>query len=178
MAEMNYPAAWINYLYDFHVTRDYFECHEHLEEYWKAMGQADSSLVAFIQLAVGCYHARRNNRIGARKMWEGASSYLEAEQVSDFGIDIHALKEQLLLWIDSLNRMEPFSDIELPFTDFALRTHIIDLANKKGRTFGGQSNQNDAELVERHQRRDRSEIIDARNQSLTRKRGIPIDDKL
>ena len=31
-----YPEAFISYLIEFHATRDYFECHELLEEYWKA----------------------------------------------------------------------------------------------------------------------------------------------
>ena len=32
---MVYPEAYIEYLMYFHGNRDYFECHEVLEEYWK-----------------------------------------------------------------------------------------------------------------------------------------------
>lgn len=30
-----YPEAYIEYLAEFHGSRDYFECHELLEEHWK-----------------------------------------------------------------------------------------------------------------------------------------------
>lgn len=30
-----YPEAYVAFLHEFHTTRDYFECHEILEEYWK-----------------------------------------------------------------------------------------------------------------------------------------------
>lgn len=30
-----YPTAYIKYLFHFHTDRDYFECHELLEEHWK-----------------------------------------------------------------------------------------------------------------------------------------------
>ncbi len=32
---MMYPNAYLDYLVYFHGHRDYFECHEVLEEYWK-----------------------------------------------------------------------------------------------------------------------------------------------
>lgn len=33
-----YPAEYLEYLVYFHADRDYFECHEILEEYWKEQG--------------------------------------------------------------------------------------------------------------------------------------------
>ena len=30
-----YPEAYIDFLVHFHGDRDWFECHERLEEYWK-----------------------------------------------------------------------------------------------------------------------------------------------
>jgi len=31
-----YPEPYLEYLIQFHAERDYFECHEILEEYWKS----------------------------------------------------------------------------------------------------------------------------------------------
>jgi hypothetical protein len=71
-----------------------------------------------------------------------------------------------------------FIDFNLPIIDKHLIHTIHTMANKKGRTFGGPSDLNNMELIDRHKRRDRSEVIAARSQSLVRKRGITVDDKL
>ncbi|MCD2486520.1 DUF309 domain-containing protein, partial [Staphylococcus aureus] len=49
-----YPKAYIDYLVEFHATRDYFECHEILEEYWKEdpPKKRKRYWVGFIELAV------------------------------------------------------------------------------------------------------------------------------
>ena len=60
---MNFPQKYIEYLVHFHGDRDYFECHEILEEYWKKIdnGNKESIWVGLIQLAVANYHHRRKN---------------------------------------------------------------------------------------------------------------------
>lgn len=52
-----YPKAYIEYLVHFHSDRDYFECHEILEEHWKQDGRNKGWLV-LIQTAVAFYHYR------------------------------------------------------------------------------------------------------------------------
>ncbi len=49
-----YPEAYVAFLHEFHTTRDYFECHEILEEYWKEdpPEQRKEYWVGLIQLAV------------------------------------------------------------------------------------------------------------------------------
>lgn len=51
---VNYPQAYIEYLEYYHGARDYFECHEVLEEYWKENPSSPLSAawVGLIQLAV------------------------------------------------------------------------------------------------------------------------------
>ncbi len=63
-----YPKAYIDYLVEFHATRDYFECHEILEEYWKEdpPKKRKRYWVGFIQLAVALYHHRRQNTAGQK----------------------------------------------------------------------------------------------------------------
>ncbi|WP_205628902.1 DUF309 domain-containing protein, partial [Acinetobacter baumannii] len=50
-----YPEALIDYLVYFHADRDFFECHEVLEDYWKSLPKEERSLfwVGLIQIAVG-----------------------------------------------------------------------------------------------------------------------------
>lgn len=126
-----YPDAWIRYLYEFHVTRDYFECHEQLEEFWKATAMSDPLLAAFIQVAVGQYHLRRGNKRGARKMWEGALDCFQTRETTRFGIDIVRLTADLHRWIAQLEAEHLYSDPVLPFTDVELRNQIVALAEKK-----------------------------------------------
>ena len=66
---LNYPEDYLSFLVHFHGTRDYFECHEILEEYWKetAPKERDSHWVGLIQIAVALYHERRGNKQGATR---------------------------------------------------------------------------------------------------------------
>lgn len=60
---------YIDFFAFFNGNRDYFECHEVLEELWKEVGPGikDHTLVGFVQIATGLYHWRRNNFRGAEK---------------------------------------------------------------------------------------------------------------
>ena len=53
--------------------REFFECHEVLEELWTpARGPERLFLQALIHFAVGFYHHQRGNREGAeRQLWKG-----------------------------------------------------------------------------------------------------------
>lgn len=74
-----YPDAYIQFLVHFHGDRDYFECHEILEEYWKETikGDKQSIWVGLIMLAVSNYHFRRNNNSGAQRTLQKAISIFE-----------------------------------------------------------------------------------------------------
>ena len=90
-----YPEAWLDYLFEFHATRDYFECHEILEEYWKSVPEGDPDRgvwVGLIQLAVALYHHRRGNRAGALKMYRGAAARLRPEALDRLGLDGEATR--------------------------------------------------------------------------------------
>jgi len=66
---------------DLFNQREFFECHEALEEIWApAKGRERLFLQALIHFAVGFYHHQRGNRAGAerqlRKGLQKISSYL------------------------------------------------------------------------------------------------------
>lgn len=87
-----YPQAYIEYLLHFHATRDYFECHEVLEEHWKQT--KEHIWIGLIQLAVGMYHYRRGNIAGAKRMVTKAIRACQKEKQAYEALGIHV--EQLV----------------------------------------------------------------------------------
>lgn len=65
---MEFAQQYLDFLFEFHMTRDYFECHEIMETYWKSQPELTDKKcaeVALLQLSVGLYHWRRGNFTGA-----------------------------------------------------------------------------------------------------------------
>src|SRR4051812_35918732 len=102
-----YPEAFVHYMAHFHGDRDYFECHEILEEHWKEhdKGNKDSIWVAFIQLAVGCYHHRRGNVSGAsRTLQKALAIFVNKESEIDcLGVDGNILIRRVKKLIARIN---------------------------------------------------------------------------
>lgn len=170
----SYPASYIAYLVHFHATRDYFECHELLEEYWKEHpddGLADL-WVGLIQLAVGQYHERRGNRRGARRMYAESLNRLSIADWSSTGVDSADLMDQLR------NRLaEVQGDDETTYKDMCFFIRDDELMQrckaeslKLGAVWGAGSPMDKDDLIHRHKLRDRSDVIAARAAALAEKR--------
>ncbi|WP_308634369.1 DUF309 domain-containing protein [Paenibacillus silvisoli] len=158
-----YPAAYESFLYEFHATRDYFECHELLEEYWKEH-QGDPlgpTWVGLIQLAVGSYHHRRKNDRGALKMLRQSRERLTAQRLDELGIDGEALLMLIDAKIAAIESMEPYTDLNIPFVDTELLARGMQIAQADGYLWGAPSRM-DEQLIHRHTLRDRSDVIAAR----------------
>lgn len=169
--EKKYPAAYEAYLYEFHATRDYFECHELLEEYWKEH-QGDpqnDSWVGLIQLAVSSYHHRRNNFRGALLMMRQAEQRLTAGRLEELGLHGEGVRALIEMRIASIENKEPFTDLNLPTIDEALQARGVQRAEREGRRWGEPSKETD-ELIHRHTLRDRSDVIAARAAAAARRR--------
>lgn len=168
-----YPKAYIQYLAHFHGDRDYFECHEILEEYWKATdpGNKDSIWVAFILLAVSNYHYRRKNFAGARRTLVKAENIFKKAPHScqRLGIDPDALFELLGKREMNLNNGSPYSSFNLPIMDPALLKLCGNECKENGFQWGSRSNLTDVDLINRHSSRDRSEVISERKLALDEK---------
>ncbi len=155
-----YPNAYIAYLKEFHHTRDYFECHELLEEYWKEHPDSPhrTTWVGLIQVAVGSYHHRRGNILGAIKMLSSAVKQLRAEDLTLLGIDA----ERFMMLLDSrivqLRQQpdQPFIDLNIPVQDEQLRPYAKPIPGYAP----------DAYLIDKHTLRDRSDVIAARAEQL------------
>lgn len=181
---MHYPKAYIDYLVYFHAARDYFECHEVLEEYWKEHPDDPYKDVwhSCIQLAVTAYHERRGNINGARKMLSQACDRMEAIEealLEKMGLDAEKLRKMIMLWQDHLAQAAhiqaeggnyTFQDPVLPIKDNSLLQVCKAEADRHGLTWLAPSSIQDATLVHKHTLRDRSEVIQARQTAWQRKK--------
>jgi len=171
-----YPKAYLDYLIFFHAERDYFECHEVMEEFWKAHPGDERSLtyVALIQIAVGLYHERRGNRAGAVKMIQSAARNMAAPHIKSLGLDypqLHAMLTERAAQIQNGN--SAYLEMNLPIIDAALLAWCLQESAARGFTWQGPSRMDDEALIHKHTLRDRSEVIEERErqQQIRKKKG-------
>jgi uncharacterized protein len=168
-------TEFINYLVHFHSDRDYFECHEILEEHWKEIDarNKESILVGWIQLAVSQYHHRRGNFPGALRTIQKALSILTTHKVliRDFGIDAEKLLEAIQKKKNDIAHTRTYQSMYLPIFDSNLLKNCQLQAEKAGLTWGLDSVLTNSKIVHRHSTRDRSDVIESRIQALKQKKG-------
>lgn len=135
-----YPKAYIDYLVEFHATRDYFECHEILEEFWKEdpPKKRKRYWVGFIQLAVALYHHRRQNTAGAKRLMANSIRILQAEHraVEDLGLDHGRLLELMQSVYAQIEMGSAYKSIMLPIKDEKLEEACRIECKKKKYTWG------------------------------------------
>lgn len=118
---MSYDPLYVMFLYYFNVERDYFECHEVMEELWLEEGRAPV-WQGLLQIAVGLYHHHNGNTGGAVKLFTQALEKLDAgEQEDQLGIDLRKLIEDSGHYLFKLRQIE-----QQPFEPYYLTIHIQD----------------------------------------------------
>ncbi|UFJ43226.1 DUF309 domain-containing protein [Brevibacillus humidisoli] len=168
-----YPEAYVQYLCHFHGDRDYFECHEILEEYWKSKPQPREAVwVGLIQIAVSLYHQRRGNMAGAAKMMESAIRIVvnRTEQVHALGLDHTALVDMLQQRLAQIKEGAAYTSLNLPISDPGLQKQCEQCCDMQGVRFGQPSQLDNLFLLHKHTLRDRSDVIQERLESLRRKK--------
>lgn len=178
MENIGYADAYVTYLAHFHGTRDYFECHELLEEHWKEEQDPRLKEVwhGLIQVAVSLYHERRGNLPGARKMLEQAILHLTRVSPEIAGLDPGKLLELLRVRYAALAREQEqpgerrFHDMALPFMDGGLLREAMDVCKAWGCEWGKLSPLNEDMLVHRHLLRDRADVVAERARQLAIRR--------
>ncbi|MFB9330489.1 DUF309 domain-containing protein [Paenibacillus aurantiacus] len=167
-----YPWAYVQYLVEFHATRDYFECHELLEDHWKSHpGDPLAEVwVGLIQLAVGSYHHRRGNLAGAVKMFAQAKRRLNAESLDGLGLDGDRSMIRIIERCDAAEAGEAFEDVELPIHDEWLKGECDRITRREGLVWGAPSRREEA-LTDRHRLRDRTDVLAAREAALKARDG-------
>lgn len=169
-----YDQAYVDYLAHFHGTRDYFECHELLEERWKEETPLDkqSLWVGLIQLSVSLYHYRRGNMAGALRTLGKAKDIIQSKQddLESYGLD----QDQMLSLLDSLqnnmNKGEPYQSVELPIIHDELLSLVKHRCEVFGSKFGLPSDVQNEHLIHRHSMRDRTDVIQEREAELRKRK--------
>lgn len=177
----DYPLEYIYYLAEYHGSRDYFECHEIMEEYWKEDPQSPYAIcwLVLIRIPVALYHARRGNWAGAVKLMTKAAEEADPELFNELGLDGYKLVQQLtetsLNWKTGSERV--YADLELPITDQELLQAARQRCRELGYTWGTAGMNVHESIIHRHRTRDRSDVIIARAESAKHKAlsrgGIP-----
>ncbi|WP_171051706.1 DUF309 domain-containing protein [Alteribacter natronophilus] len=167
---MHYPEEYKQYLLYFQAERDLFECHEIMEDKWKEDRQ--DHWLALIQLAVALYHHRQGNFPGAVRLLKKV--IIAGEKRSDvfrsLGIDTAEWLRLLRRRLAVLEKGEPYTSFNLPFRDSKLEEEMIERSRTAGFSWGKPESSLDRALVYKHSLRDRSEVIQARETSLRKKR--------
>ncbi|KGE16496.1 DUF309 domain-containing protein [Paenibacillus wynnii] len=117
---MAYENLYIAYLIYFNRDRDYFECHEVLEELWLAR-ERDPIYKGLLQVAVGLYHFRNGNVRGGTILLRSATNKLKDYPALTLGINLAKLVSEAM---DYAGRLEIYE--ELPFPYYDLTIEIVD----------------------------------------------------
>ena len=164
MHPLQHPL-FIQFIINFNNEKDYFECHEVGEEYWKAVAPKDKMhpLTGWIQLAVGMYHWRRSNYPGALRSFIRAKVKLADASVWVEGFDHEKLIQQLSYSIEAVTNRKSFQAYSIPVISKelleAVETYISDHPNAP---------QDPYYIMHKHRLRDRSSIISLREQKKRR----------
>ncbi|MCR8631948.1 DUF309 domain-containing protein [Paenibacillus radicis (ex Xue et al. 2023)] len=163
-----YPQAYIDYLIYFHSQRDFFECHEVLEEYWKEHPEDPlaTAYVGCIQVAVSLYHQRRGNLAGAVKMLQSSLNNLTDPDLNKLGIEPEGFRRLLtdrLLQLTSPGFQ--YEDFNIPLADTELEKICIMKSMEKNLVWQCSSDFANTYLINKHTLRDRSEVIAERELS-------------
>lgn len=153
---------FLNFIVYFNENQDYFECHEVLEEYWKSIPRhsKEHPLTAYILVATGMYHWRRDNFVGAERTLTKAVKRFEL---------VPSLYKTLL------NYNQLLADVQhslyavkqrKPFRSFLLYVHSAELEQKIATMktsmtllpFGSDA------VIHKHMLRDRTDILQEREE--------------
>ncbi|SFX17980.1 hypothetical protein SAMN04487866_10233 [Thermoactinomyces sp. DSM 45891] len=126
-----YPDLYVRFLYEFHETRDYFECHELLEDLWMEEAR-EPFYQGLLQIAVGLFHHRNENIGGARKMFDLALQKLAYYPNHWMGIDVRQTRQKVSIVKEKMEQdpSVPFEPMEIVILDKVLQELVHQLKTK------------------------------------------------
>jgi predicted metal-dependent hydrolase len=170
---MGLPQAYIDYLVHFHGDRDYFECHEILEEYWKKVDDRNkhSIWVGLIQLAVANYHHRRGNFTGSSRTYQKSLSILSLyeDALRSLKIDAPLLLKIIQQRLLQTQENQAYTSMNIPLISQDLIAQCIKRCEEFHFIWASESDLTNVHLVHRHKKRDRSQVVNERLESLQQK---------
>ncbi|QQZ10979.1 DUF309 domain-containing protein [Heyndrickxia vini] len=159
---MKFPKAYIEYLVHFHGDRDFFECHEVLEEHWKQtdIKNRHSVWVGLIQLAVSQYHYRRSNIVGSTRLMKKALNnlMLNKKVLLTLKIDANDLLNKMNTQLTRMKEKEDYVNINIKINDEGLLTICKSKCKELGFRWGELRVIDDYSIIHRHKLRDRTSI--------------------
>jgi uncharacterized protein len=88
---------------DLFNREEFFECHEVLEDVWNLQVDPEKQLTqGVIQLAVGLYHARRDNFVGAVKLITRALERIDRSVDLTMPLDLKQLRADAAAALDAV----------------------------------------------------------------------------
>lgn len=117
---MKYDRRFIQFIDEFNRKRDYYECHELLEDLWLERGR-EALWQGLLQIAVALYHFRNGNRSGALKLLDSALVKLEPYPGATEGIDLASLRDDAAAYLERLRQHE-----SAPIEYYDLTIHVTD----------------------------------------------------
>lgn len=129
---MEYSYLYLLFLYHFNYTRDYYECHDVLEELWFET-QRDRFYQGLLQVAVGLYHHRWKNPTGAILLFEGAVDKLQPYPDIMRGIDVGQIRREAVNYLEKLRISQQqkqamnFYDLTIKIVDPELQNMVVSI---------------------------------------------------
>jgi uncharacterized protein len=125
-----YERLFVEFVYYFNVERDYFECHEVMEELWLEEGRSHV-FQGLLQIAVGLYHYRNGNVSGSIKLFNQGIDKLQHQPEILYGIHTGKLVEESRVYVGKLQRLEEepfeFYDLDIAIADKELADLVAEL---------------------------------------------------
>lgn len=123
--EHPYDERFIHFVVLFNVDRDYFECHEVMEELWLEEGR-NLLYQGLLQAAVGLHHWRNDNFSGAVKLFNQAEQKLVQYADVEMGLDLQQLRadvaSSLKVLTSEAGARPAFTPFEVVVADDQLRS--------------------------------------------------------
>ncbi|QGQ97421.1 DUF309 domain-containing protein [Paenibacillus psychroresistens] len=109
-----YDRLYVDFIYYFNIERDYFECHEVMEELWLEEGRKPL-YQGLLQIAVGLYHHWNGNVGGSIKLFSQGIDKLQHFASPILGIDLAKIVEESRVYVQKLLNIttEPFEFYDL-----------------------------------------------------------------
>lgn len=124
-----YDRLYVAFLYYFNDQRDYFECHEVMEELWLEEGR-NPLYQGLLQVAVGLYHHLNGNASGSIKLFTAGLEKLAPYPEHVLGIDLARLVKDSEIYVEKLLKLkeEPFEPYDLNIV--IMDQNLIDLVDE------------------------------------------------
>lgn len=117
---LGYDPLYVDFIYYFNIERDYYVCHDVMEELWLEEGRKPL-YQGLLQIAVGLYHHWNGNVSGSIKLFSQGIDKLQNFPSPILGIDLIRLLEESRNYRDKLLKIE-----DEPFEFYDMDIVIID----------------------------------------------------